>query len=91
MYSLCLLLDLVPILLVEPRGVPRPRRASPVVPLDRRLARREDGRAPGCSQQQHELVPMPHYSQLLEDVPQGLEPGAGDCGDQEEHGFYLSG
>lgn len=81
MHSLCLLLDILPLVLVEPRGVPRPRCPSPIVPLDRRLARREDGRAPGRPEQQHELVPMPHYSQLLKDVPQGPQPRTGYCRD----------
>ncbi len=33
---------------------------------------------------------MPHHPELLEDVPQGLESGQGDCGDQEDDGFDLS-
>lgn len=32
---------------------------------------------------------MPHYPELLENVPEGIEPSVGNCGDQEEHGFYL--
>jgi hypothetical protein len=32
---------------------------------------------------------MPHHSQLLADVPQGTEPCACDCRDQEEHGLHL--
>jgi hypothetical protein len=89
MHSLRLLLDLMPIILVEPGGVPWPRCPSPVLPMDCRLPRREKGRAPGCSQQQHELVPMPHHSQLLEDMSQGTQPCAGHRRDQEEHGLHL--
>ena len=89
MHSVRLLLNFVPVLLVEPGGVPRPRCSSPVLPMDRRLARREEGRAPGRPQQQHELVPMPHHSQLLKDMPQGTQPCAGHCRDQEEHGFHI--
>jgi hypothetical protein len=89
MHSLRLLLYFMPILLVEPGRVPRTRRLAAIVPLDRRLTRREEGRAPGRTQQQHELVPMPHDSQLLADMPQGTEPCLGDCRDQEEHGFHL--
>jgi len=59
----------MPVVLVEPGGVPRPGRAPPVVPLDCRLARREEGGAPGRAQQQHEPVPLPHYSKLLENMP----------------------
>jgi hypothetical protein len=30
---------------------------------------------------------MPHYFELLADVPEGLESWFGDCGDQERDGF----
>lgn len=30
---------------------------------------------------------MPHYPQLLANVPQGVEPRQGDCRDQEDAGF----
>ncbi len=79
MHSLRLLLDLVPIVLVESRGVPGPRCSPPVISLDRRFARREEARTPRRLEQQHERVPMPHDSQLLKNVPEGLEPCAGDC------------
>jgi len=69
MHSLRLLLDFLPLVLVESGGVPRPCRPSPVIPLDCRLARREEGRAPGRFEQQHELVPLPHHPQLLKDMP----------------------
>lgn len=32
---------------------------------------------------------MPHDSELLADVSQGVESRAGDCGDQEEYGVYV--
>lgn len=34
---------------------------------------------------------MPYYSELLEDVPEGVESREGHRGDQEDDGFYLSG
>lgn len=80
-HPLRLLLDVVPVVLVEQRRVPRPRRAAAVVPLARRLARRADGRAQGDSRQQHEPVPVPHDFELLADVSEGVEPGQGDWGD----------
>ena len=32
---------------------------------------------------------MSHDSQLLTDLPQGLEPGEGYCGDQEGDGIFI--
>jgi hypothetical protein len=90
MYPVCLLLDLLPIILVESGGIPRSRCPPPILPLDRRLTRRKDGRAPGRPEQQYELVPMPHHSQLLKNLPQGTEPRVGYCRNQEEHGFHLN-
>jgi hypothetical protein len=34
---------------------------------------------------------MSYYLELLEDVPEGVEPGVGDCGDQEGVGFLSVG
>jgi hypothetical protein len=78
-HSVRVLLDLVPFVLVEQRGIPRPGYPAAVVPLAGRLARREDGAAQGGAQQQHERVPMPHDSQLLADVPEGAESWQGYC------------
>ena len=89
MHSLRLLQHILPIVLVELGRVPWPGSPHAIVPLDRRLARSTDGAAQGPAQQQHELVPLPHHPELLTDVPQGLEPGAGHCADQEEYGVYL--
>jgi len=33
---------------------------------------------------------VPHYFELQQDVPEGVEPGKGDCGDEEDVGA-LSG
>jgi len=76
-----LLQHLVPLVLVEQRGVPGPRRAAAELPLDRRLARRKDGRAQGRPQQLNVALPLPHHPQLLQDLPQGSEPRARYCGD----------
>lgn len=89
MHSLRLLQHIVPIILVEQRRISRSSRTFAIVPMDRRFAGREDRTAKGCAQQQHEPVPMPHYSQLQSDMPQGLEPSIGHCGDQEGHGFLI--
>ena len=90
MHPLRLLLDILPVLLVEQRRIPRPRRAPAIVPLARRFPRRAQGRTEGDAGQQHEFVPVPHHPELLEDVPEGLESGQGDCGDQEDDGFDVS-
>lgn len=34
---------------------------------------------------------MPYDFELLEDVSEGVEPREGDCGDQEDDGFYVRG
>lgn len=85
-HSLRLLLNVVPLLLVELRGVPRTRDSAPVVQVVGRLPRREVGRAKGGPGQLHELVPLPHNSQLHEDLPQGSEPRSCHRGDQEGDG-----
>ena len=79
----------VPVVLVERRPVPGPRGADAVVPLDGRLARPARRRAPRRPRQQHELVPLPHDPQLLAHLPQGPQPGARYCGDQEESGVCV--
>lgn len=89
MHPLRMLLDLMPFVLVEPGRIPGPGNPPSVVPLDRRLARRKEGSAPGRVEQQHELVPLPHYSELLENLSKGLESSLGHCRNQEEHGFHM--
>lgn len=69
MHLMRLLLDILPVLLVEQRRIPRPRRALAIVPLARRFARRAQGGEERDAGQQYESVQMPYYSQLLEDVP----------------------
>lgn len=86
MHPLRLLLDLVPLLLVEQRRIPRPRRPSTILPLARRLARRAQSGTERDAGQQHESVPMPHHIELLADVSEGVESRQGDPGDQEGDG-----
>ena len=61
-------------------------RASACLPLDHRLARRGHGRAAGCAGGPVQAVPLPHDHELRQDLPQGVEPGQGDCRDQEDDG-----
>ena len=91
MHPLRLLLDILPLILVEQRRVPRPRRPLAILPLARRFPRRAQDREERDAGQQHEFVPVPHDPELLEDVSKGVESREGDCGDQEDDGFYLSG
>ena len=91
MHSLRLLLDILPLVLVEQRRIPRSRRPAAVVPLAGRLPRRAQGGAEGDAGQQHEPVPLPHHPQLLADVPERAESRQGDRGDQEDDGVDLSG
>jgi len=51
--------------------------------MARRQQRPEEGRTVGCSQQQHECLPLPHDSQLLKDLSQGIEPSSRYCKHQE--------
>ena len=55
--------------------------------MDRRFTRREDGTAEGCAEQQHDFVPVSYHSELLEDMSEGLEPGARYRRDQEGLGL----
>ena len=89
-HSLRLLLDVMPLILVELGGVPGPRYPPPVIPLDYRLPRRAQGRAQGRPRQLHEPIPMPHDSQLHADMPQGPEPRSGHRSDPEGAGFLSS-
>lgn len=75
MYSVRLLLHLLSLVLVELRGIPGPGRLAAVVSLAGRLARRTHGGSESGVGQLDEFVPLPYHSQLLADVPQGLEPG----------------
>jgi hypothetical protein len=63
-----MLFDFVPKLLVELGGISRPCGVVAELQMVSRLTRREEGREKGCFGQQHELVPMPHDFELLEDL-----------------------
>jgi hypothetical protein len=63
-----MLLDFMPKLLVELGGISRSRGVAAELQMVSRLARWEEGREKGCFGQQHELVPMPHHFELLEDL-----------------------
>jgi hypothetical protein len=89
MHPLCLLLNILPLLLVEQRAIPRPSDSPPVIQMAQRLPRRTHRRAKGSPRQQHELVPMPHHLELQQDVSEGIESRESNCGDQEEHGFLI--
>lgn len=90
-HPLRVLLDVVPVVLVELGGVPGPRHPAAVVPVAGRLARREDGPAQGRPQQLDEPVPLPHHPQLHPHMPQGPQPRPGDRPDQEGDGFLKGG
>jgi len=82
-----LLLNILPVILVERRGISGPRHPAAVIPLDRRFTRREEGSAQGGFGQLDESVPLPHDSQLHPDLPEGTEPRPRHCRNQEGDGF----
>mmetsp|Transcript_69893 Transcript_69893/g.197199 ORF Transcript_69893/g.197199 Transcript_69893/m.197199 type:complete len:263 (-) Transcript_69893:111-899(-) len=76
-HPLRLLHDLLPLLLVEPRVLPRPRRAHAGVPVDRRLARPAHGGEAGVGERHDEALPLPRHHELHELLPEGPGPGEG--------------
>ena len=87
---MCLLLDFVPVVLVELGGVPRPGGVITVVQVDSGFARRTHGGEKETVRERYGVISVPHNSQLLENLSQGTQPRQGDCGDQEEHGIRVS-
>ena len=85
-----LLFDFVPLVLVELRGVSWPGGAITVVQVDSGFARRAHGGEKETVRERYGVIPVPHNSQLLEDLSQGTKPRQGDCGDQEEHGICMT-
>ena len=77
-----LLLDVLPVVLVEPGQVRRPGRPAASLPLHRRLARRSDRRAPGQPGRPVPPVPLPLDHELRRRLPEGPEPEQGDRQDQ---------
>ncbi|KAL8355713.1 hypothetical protein RB601_001155 [Gaeumannomyces tritici] len=90
-HPVCLLLDVVPVVLVELGGVPRPRHPAAVVQVAGRLARRAHRPAPRRPRQLDEPVPLPHHPELHPDLPQGPEPGPRHRRDQEGDGLLSGG
>src|SRR5690606_27711922 len=78
------LLDLVPLLLVERRKVPGPRHPAAGLSLADRQPPRGYGRAARQPRGPVQALPLPHHHELLQDLPQGAQPGKGDRRDQED-------
>ncbi len=85
-HSLRLLLDLLPELLVERRQVPRARGPAPGLPLADRLPRRGAGRTARQPRRPVPALSLPHHHELLQDLPEGPEPGQGDRQHQGDDG-----
>jgi hypothetical protein len=88
-HPVCLLLDLVPELLVERRPLSRPGRAAAGLSLADRQPRRGDRRAARQSGRPVPALSLPHHHELRQDLPEGPQPGQGDCRDQEDDGRAL--
>ena len=80
------LLDVVPVVLVEPRQVRRPGRPAAGLPLHRRQPRPGDRRAPRQPRRPVPPVPLPHDHELRRRLPEGPEPDDGDRQDQGTDG-----
>lgn len=89
MYSLCLLLHILPLVLVEQRRVPWPSRAASILPLVSRFSRRTQRRTQSDARQQYEPIPLPHDYELRTNLSQGVKSGKGDCRDKENHGILT--
>jgi succinate dehydrogenase/fumarate reductase iron-sulfur protein len=68
------------------RPLPWPGGPAACLSLDHRQPGRGDGRAAGQPGRPVQAVPLPHDHELRQDLPQGSEPGQGDCRDQEDDG-----
>src|SRR5574340_323588 len=79
-----MLLDGMPLVLVEPGQVRRPGRAAAGVPLPRRLARPGDQRTARRSGRPIPVIPLPYHHELRRCVPEGVEP---DRGDRQHQGY----
>jgi hypothetical protein len=77
-----LLLDRLPLVLVEPGQVRRPGRPAAGLPLHRRHARPGDCRTAGQPRGPVSPVPLPHHHELRRRLPQGPQPDARDQQDQ---------
>jgi len=81
-HPLRLLLDLVPVLLVERRTLSRPGRAAAGLSLADRQPRRGDRRAARRARGPVPALSLPHHHELHQYLPQGPEPGQGHRRDQ---------
>src|SRR4051812_9183721 len=72
-----MLLDLVPVVLVEPGQVRGPGRPAAGLSLHRRLARPDDERAPGQSRGPVSAVPLPYHHELCGRLPEAPQSHAG--------------
>ena len=77
-----LLLDRVPVVLVEPGQVRRPGGPAAGLPLHRRQPRPGDQRAPRQPRGPVPPVPLPHHHELRRRLPEGPQSDAGDRQDQ---------
>ena len=72
-----LLLDRLPVLLVERRPLSRPRHPASGRPLGRGQPRRADRRAARRPRGPVPPLPLPHHPELHQGLPQRAEPGGG--------------
>ena len=79
-------LDGLPELLVELGTLPGPGGAAACLSLDRRQPRRGDGGTAGHAGRPVQALSLPSDHELRQDLPQGPEPGQGDCRNQENDG-----
>ena len=81
-----LLLDLLPVLLVEPGQVRRPGRPAAGLPLHRRQPRPGHQRAARQPERPLPPVPLPHHHELRGRLPEGAESDPRDRQDQGHAG-----
>jgi hypothetical protein len=85
-HPLCMLLDGLSVVLVEPGQVRRPGRLAGGLPLHRRHARPGDQRASRQPRRSLSPVPLPHHHELRRCLSEGPEPDQGDRQDQGDDG-----
>ncbi len=91
MHPVLLLLDRVPVLLVERRALSRPGGAAAGLSLAGRQPRREDRRAARRARRPVPALSLPHDHELHPDLPEEPEPGQGDRRNQEDAGAAAVG
>ncbi|EHP39743.1 succinate dehydrogenase iron-sulfur subunit [Cupriavidus basilensis OR16] len=83
------LLDVVPVVLVEPGQVRRPGRPAASLSLYRGQPRPGDQRASGRPERPVPPVPLPQHHELRRRLPEGAEPDQGHRQDQRADGSPL--